>query len=117
MKLILVKVALFRNMLHDPETYPDPFVFDPDRYIPTEDNPPQRDPRGVCFGYGRRVCPGMHLAEASLFSAIAMSLAVFDVTKTVENGVEITPIHESTSGIIRYASSAFVPTYPTKCSG
>lgn len=54
----------------------------------------------------------MYLAEASLFSVIAMSLAVFDITKAVENGVEITPVHEGTSGIIRYAWSIFVPTFP-----
>jgi len=94
----------FRNMLHDPEIYPDPFTFDPTRHIAAPGKPAQRDPRLACFGYGRRICPGMHLAEASLFILIAMSLAVFDITKAVENGVPITPVHENTSGIIRYAS-------------
>ncbi|KAF9463769.1 cytochrome P450 [Collybia nuda] len=97
------------NMLHDPEVYPDPFTFDPDRHIATEGKPAQRDPRNVCFGYGRRVCPGMHLAEASLFSVISQSLAVFDITKTIENGVPITPPHENTSGIISFPE-------PYKCT-
>jgi hypothetical protein len=43
----------------------------------------------------------MHLAEASLYVLISTSLAVFDISKAVENGVEITPVHENTSGIIR----------------
>ncbi|KAG6915648.1 hypothetical protein DXG01_010612 [Tephrocybe rancida] len=90
------------NMLHDPEVYPEPFEFQPERHIATTEKPAQRDPRTVCFGYGRRICPGMHLAETSLFSVIASSLAVFDVKKAVENGVEITPVHENTSGIISY---------------
>ena len=89
-------------MLHDPETYPDPFVFNPDRHIATNDKPAQQDPRSICFGYGRRVCPGWYLAEASLFAAISMSIAVFSVSKAVENGIEITPVHENTSGMIRY---------------
>lgn len=90
------------NMLHDPETYPEPFVFNPERHIATPEKEAQQDPRKVCFGYGRRICPGMYLAEASLFSAVAMSLAVFDIEKAVENGVPITPVHENTSGIISY---------------
>ncbi|KAF4609943.1 hypothetical protein D9613_010304 [Agrocybe pediades] len=90
------------NMMHDPEVYPDPFVFDPERHINTADKPAQRDPRKVCFGYGRRVCPGMYLAEASLFSCVSQSLAVFNIEKKVVNGVPIAPVHESTSGIISY---------------
>uniref|UniRef100_A0A8H7XU08 Cytochrome P450 n=2 Tax=Psilocybe cubensis TaxID=181762 RepID=A0A8H7XU08_PSICU len=90
------------NMLHDPETYPDPFTFDPERHIASPGKEAQRDPRKVCFGYGRRVCPGMYLAEASLFSCISMTLAAFNIEKKVENGVPITPVHENTSGIISY---------------
>jgi cytochrome P450 len=88
-------------MLHDPETYPDPFTFDPTRHLEEPGKPAQRDPRLACFGFARRICPGMHLAEASLFILVAMSLAVFDITKATDNGVPITPIHENTSGIIR----------------
>jgi cytochrome P450 len=91
-------------MLHDPETYPDPFTFDPERHIASPGKEAQKDPRKVCFGYGRRICPGMYLAEASLYSCVSMSLSVFDIKKAVENGVPITPVHENTSGIIRCVS-------------
>lgn len=90
------------NMLHNPEIYPDPFAFKPERHIATPERPAQLDPREICFGYGRRICPGMYLAEASLYSVISTSLAVFDISKAVENGVEITPVHANTSGIISY---------------
>ena len=89
-------------MLHDPETYPDPFRFDPERHITTPDKEAQRNPRDICFGYGRRICPGMYLGEASLFACVATSLAVFNIEKAVVNGIPVVPVHESTSGIIRF---------------
>lgn len=93
-------------MLHDPQVYPDPFKFDPSRHVQTDpgevDWARQYDPRNICFGFGRRVCPGMHLAEASLFMIVATSLAVFDISPAVdEKGNPIIPVHENTSGIIR----------------
>lgn len=87
-------------MLHDPEVYPEPFVFDPERHLGSK---PQRDPRKICFGFGRRICPGMYLADASLFSCVVMSLACFDIQKALDsNGTPITPVHENTDGIISY---------------
>jgi len=47
---------------------------------------------------------GMYLADASVFISCAMSLAVFDISKCVENGVVNVPVHENTTGTIRYAS-------------
>ncbi|PFH46689.1 hypothetical protein AMATHDRAFT_69284 [Amanita thiersii Skay4041] len=106
----LIVVNLW-NMLHDPTIYPEPFSFRPERHIPSADGttPAQRDPRTICFGFGRRVCPGMFLAEASLFLTVASSLALFSISKAVENGVEITPVHENTSGTISYPK-------PFKCA-
>ncbi|KAJ2915834.1 hypothetical protein MD484_g4605, partial [Candolleomyces efflorescens] len=98
------------GILHDPTVYPDPFQFDPERFIATPGKEVQRDPRGACFGFGRRVCPGMYLAEASLWSTITMSLAVFNITNAIdENGATIIPVHENTSGTISYPK-------PYKCS-
>jgi hypothetical protein len=45
---------------------------------------------------------GLHLADASIWISAAMSLAVFDISKAVENGVEITPEYDVTSGLIWY---------------
>lgn len=87
-----------RNMLHDENIWPQPFKFSPERFLGAN---PQRDPRDVCFGYGRRICPGMYLAEAALSMTISMTLAAFDITSAVENGVSIIPKHENTSGTIR----------------
>lgn len=95
-------IPFFRWMLRDPEIYPNPSQFDPERYIPAPSKEVQIDPRTFSFGFGRRICPGLHLADASLFISVAMSLAVFDITKVVENGIEITPVVECTAGTIWY---------------
>ena len=42
-------------MLHDPNEYPDPEVFNPDRYIKNgRIDPLVRDPLTIAFGFGRR---------------------------------------------------------------
>lgn len=41
--------------MHDPEMYPDPEKFIPERYLKDEKaNLAVRDPASVIFGYGRR---------------------------------------------------------------
>jgi cytochrome P450 len=47
-----------RGFLHDVRDFKDPMVFNPDRFMPSEKGPGERDPRGPCFGFGRRICPG-----------------------------------------------------------
>ncbi|KAJ7200845.1 cytochrome P450 [Mycena pura] len=87
-------IANLWNMLNDPETYPSPSTFDPERHLT---NPPQRDPRQICFGFGRRVCPGQELAEVSLFMCVATTLATFDIER-----VGPLPVHENTQGTISH---------------
>ncbi|KAG2138517.1 cytochrome P450, partial [Suillus clintonianus] len=96
-------------MLNDPQTYANPSEFNPERFLAKDGKEPETDPRAVCFGFGRRLCPGLHLADASIWITTAMSLAVFDVSKVVENGVEITPEVDHTSGLISHPK-------PFKCS-
>lgn len=84
--------------LHDPEVYQDPLSFDPTRFISPRDEP---DPSNVAFGFGRRICPGRHLAETSLFLTIAQLLATFNIDKALDaEGKVIEPPVESTPGIV-----------------
>ena len=55
----------------------------------------------------RRLGLGAHLADAALFITISTVLAVFDISKHVENGVVIEPTFESTTGTIRFVSPPF----------
>ncbi|KAJ6534454.1 cytochrome P450 [Mycena vulgaris] len=55
----------------DPEVFPDPERFDPQRFI-TPDGKLRDDHKLFTFGFGRRVCPGQHLAMGSVFVNIAL---------------------------------------------
>jgi cytochrome P450 len=85
------------QIMYDAETYPEPKVFRPERFLGDKVQP---DPRNVCFGWGRRFCPGTHLADASIFIAVAMSLATLDISRHVEDGVEVVPKYEVVGGLV-----------------
>jgi cytochrome P450 len=71
---------------YDPTLFPEPDLFKPERFIhhtlsageeAALADPYQRSHFG--FGGGRRICPGMHVAERSMFLNIARTLWGFDV--------------------------------------
>lgn len=89
-----------RAMTHDERTYLYPDEFDPDRYIPlSQGGRGEPFPVGQ-FGFGRRICVGKTLAEASVWIVVASMLAVFDVERAVDGeGEEIVPEVELTNGL------------------
>ncbi|KAG1804548.1 cytochrome P450 [Suillus subaureus] len=89
-------------MLNDPQTYANPSQFNPERFLDNNGKDPELEPHKICFGFGRRICPGLHLADASVWISTVMSLAVFDISKVVEKGVEITPEVDHTSGTVSH---------------
>lgn len=56
--------------MKDPEIFPDGENFIPERFLET-DNPRLHNYKFGCFGFGRRMCPGMHVALQSLHIVIA----------------------------------------------
>ncbi|KAH7931282.1 cytochrome P450 [Leucogyrophana mollusca] len=90
------------QMLHDPRVYAEPMEFKPERFLPSEGEEAETDPHNVCFGFGRRQCPGIVLAETSLFIECALTLAVFNISKATENGRLVTPKVEQTTGTISH---------------
>ncbi|KAF7373048.1 Cytochrome P450 [Mycena sanguinolenta] len=60
-----------------------------------------RDPETVAFGFGRRICPGRHMATASLWIVVASILSTFNIDKAIgEDGREIEPTSEYSPGIL-----------------
>ncbi|KAG1883945.1 cytochrome P450 [Suillus subluteus] len=96
-------------MLNDPERYANPSQFNPEHFLANDGKKPETEPRTICFGFGRHICPAIHFVEASIWLSIVMSLAVFDISKAVENGIEITPEVDPSSGTISHLK-------PFKCS-
>ena len=70
-----------RAILHNPDMYPEPDSFKPERFI-NPDGSLREDPvLTSLFGFGKRLCPGRHLADATLFIIVASVLSVFDIKK------------------------------------
>ena len=70
-----------RAILHDPVMYPEPDVFKPERFINSNGSLREDPVLTASFGFGKRICPGRHLAEATLFISVASLLSVFNIKK------------------------------------
>ncbi|KAK6382768.1 hypothetical protein LTS17_003437 [Exophiala oligosperma] len=75
----------------DPKRHPDPRVFNPDRYkhdnqwlADAASNPEASARDQFTFGAGRRICPGIHVAERSLFLGVARFLWAFKVEPALD---------------------------------
>lgn len=83
---------------NDPELFSEPRKFDPSRQNPdltvfeAATAADTRDHDGWSFGSGRRICPGMHVAERSLFLSIARILWGFNIARAKDaagNEIEV----------------------------
>ena len=79
-----------RAVLHNPDLYPDPEAFKPERHL-NDDGTLRDDPViTLAFGVGKRICPGRYLVDATIFIVASSVLSAFNVTKAKdENGHEI----------------------------
>ncbi|KIO10098.1 hypothetical protein M404DRAFT_130775 [Pisolithus tinctorius Marx 270] len=85
-----------RAMSQDSERYPEPKVFNPDRYGSKLEDVAS----SPVFGFGRRVCPGRHLAEQSLWAAIVSILATLQIGRATDaSGTEIEIHPKFVSGV------------------
>ncbi|KAL4745743.1 hypothetical protein BDW72DRAFT_211058 [Aspergillus terricola var. indicus] len=87
---------------HDEKRHSNPRQFNPDRYKDDTQslgdaaaNPDASKRDAFTFGAGRRICPGIHVAERSLFLGMSRILWAFDISpKKDASGKEIIPDQE-----------------------
>jgi cytochrome P450 len=105
---MLPSLTVFRAIHRDPKLWKDPDAFDPSRYLDhslsaadyiNASNPFERD--HFTYGAGRRVCPGVHVAERSLYINISRVLWGFNIRKKIgPNGKLIEPTQTMVRGFM-----------------
>lgn len=125
-------------MLHNPVVYPNPEIFQPERYI--KDgllNPDAPNPASVVFGFGRRqacpphrtrvpslslfnrICLGKNLADASLFINVASVLHTFNISVPPDGDGRPQKVDVKMStgflSLVHLLRSTFGQTYKTSC--
>ncbi|OBT52691.1 hypothetical protein VE04_06011, partial [Pseudogymnoascus sp. 24MN13] len=122
-------IAINQYAIHfDRYRYDDPEAFKPERYLghplkagayAAAADPFERDHFG--FGAGRRICPGMHLAENSLFITLAKILWAFEIRPHIgddgkEEAVDVSDdaYEEGTSTLPKQFQMRFIPRNTTR---
>ncbi|KAF9451579.1 cytochrome P450 [Macrolepiota fuliginosa MF-IS2] len=97
-------------ILHDQRDYPNPLEFKPERFLKDGKLDPRAREPTASFGFGRRICPGRHIAISSLYLSIASILSAFKIEHAIDDhGNVIEPSKE-------YISSLILHPAPFKCS-
>ena len=67
----IVILAAIHVICHDPEVFPNPDQFDPDRFSP-EASKMRPNTSFPMFGFGSRRCPGYNWAYAEIITALSI---------------------------------------------
>ncbi|KAF8510750.1 cytochrome P450 [Gautieria morchelliformis] len=96
------------GMFHDEEAFDKPEAFNPDRFLDSEfgtkahvDTTGRR--HDYVFGTGRRICPGIHLAQNSIFIITMKLLWGFNFAEAVDKSTNVpikVDIHDYLNGLL-----------------
>ena len=71
-------IPAFYNSLHDPEVYPEPEVFEPERWLDHKGTANANPKNYLVFGSGPHRCIGIHYANMNIALCIATAVAMMD---------------------------------------
>ncbi|KAG5724323.1 O-methylsterigmatocystin oxidoreductase [Termitomyces sp. T112] len=95
-------IANVWSMTHDESRYAEPNLFKPERFF-DENGYLNTDDDIISFGFGRRICPGRHMASSTLWLLFSSILATFNIKKARdEQGNEIDVDESYTSGLVSH---------------
>ena len=77
----LILLMMRRAITRDPDVYPEPEVFKPERFLNLNGTLRDGFILTSVFGFGKRVCPGRHFADTTLFIVAATVLSVFRIER------------------------------------
>ncbi|KAI0320135.1 cytochrome P450 [Amylostereum chailletii] len=91
------------HILHDPKTYKNPESFNPSRFIDNHGKVIDDPNISYVFGFGRRICPGRHLAESSFWVFAVSVLFAFRISPAKDTaGREIPLLEEFTDTLVSH---------------
>lgn len=100
-RLDTLKLKNSRAILRDENVWPNPNEFSPERFLNASGELDREAPQAA-FGFGRRGCAGLHMAQDSLWMTAVSLLWAFDIEKAVdEKGQPIEVTAEYTFGVVR----------------
>ena len=89
------------EVMHDPEHFPNPMQFNPDRYLTKSADGSVKftpHPRVIPFGIGRRRCLGENLARTSLYQFFTAIILKYEIISGQDEPILDLP----TCGIVKY---------------
>ncbi|KAF9223307.1 cytochrome P450 [Gyrodon lividus] len=78
----------------DPIAFPDPETFNPQRWLDSNGQL-RTDMRFYTFGFGRRVCPGLHVANRSLYINLALLFWSFRIVERPDARIDVNAFTDS----------------------
>ncbi|KAF7357563.1 O-methylsterigmatocystin oxidoreductase [Mycena sanguinolenta] len=89
-------------MTRDESIYHEPDRFNPDRFF-TADGNLNEDTTILTFGFGRRICPGRHNVDATVWATIVSVLSTFNIVKAKDSaGKEIDIDPKYSDGLVSH---------------
>ena len=98
-------IPMLRKIMHDPEYFPEPDRFDPERYLSIQDDGTLKftpNPKVVPFGLGKRRCLGESFARISVYKSFSSLIQNFEIVSGQENPLQDKPNGGFVSGPMEY---------------